>query len=191
MKIAVCLPVLGDTKARFTVSLAGLSAYSVHVRPELLFQFHPQYGCSHIAKAREDLAERSLAAGADWLLWLDADQTFPMDTLLRLLAHDLPIVGAHYPRKNSEGLYSTALKGGKTLAPASQGLEAVDLMPFGVALISAEVFRKLPRPWFVMGDSGEDGYFCHQAITHGYQPTVDHALSRQVGHIAETVLRFD
>ena len=56
---------------------------------------------SSVAKNREWLSNEAEKIGADWLLWLDSDQTFPADTLLRLLAHGLPLVGANYPQRGN------------------------------------------------------------------------------------------
>lgn len=164
--------------------------HTASTRRDIFLQGHMRRGQSRIDKAREQLAEGAMRAEADWLLWLDADQTFPPDTLIRLLAHDLPIVGAHYPRRRPDDIISAAVKDGQALRSRRDGLEPVDILPFGVALIRADVFKSLPRPWFRMTDEGEDTYFCDQAIKAGYQPTVDHKLSAEVGHVSETVLRF-
>ena len=47
-----------------------------------------------------DLKRTRLALAAqrerlDYILWLDADHSFPPDTLFALMAHDLPIVGCN------------------------------------------------------------------------------------------------
>lgn len=189
MKIALCLPVHSDTKAKFTGSVIDLLINADARRHT--FNRHMAHGISIIHEAREAIATSAMQHSPDCLLWLDSDQTFPGDTLTRLLAHNLPIVGCHYPRRHSPRITSAAKDmQGNALKPKPSGLEPVSLMPFGVALIKAEVFRKLPRPWFSAEPNGEDGYFCEQAIQAGYQPHVDHALSMEVGHIAETVLRF-
>lgn len=190
MKVSFCIPVHGETKAQFTMALASMVGHTASTRHDIFLQGHMRRGQSRIDKAREQLAEWAIAAEADWLLWLDADQTFPPDTLLRLLAHDKPFVGCHYPRRRPDDIVSAAVKDGKALRPKADGLETVDILPFGVALIRADVFKSLARPWFKMGRNGEDGYFCEQAVKAGFQPHVDHALSREVGHISEVVLRF-
>jgi GT2 family glycosyltransferase len=199
MKIALCLPVHGDTKALFTLSLVGLVSETLKSRPEIEFQGHLKHGCSRIELAREELAELSLGAGADWLLWLDDDHVFPPDALLRLLAHDRPFVGCNYRKRIAGEVVSAS---GRIVRRITQqdkiagidakasGVDPVDLVGFGLVLIKADVFRRVRRPWFKFEAMGEDGYFCEQAIKAGFQPHVDHALSMEVGHIAETVLRF-
>src|SRR5947208_1793411 len=48
---------------------------------------------------RNKLAQRAIDAGAEWLMFIDDDHTFPKDLLLRLLAHDKPVVGALYMQR--------------------------------------------------------------------------------------------
>jgi hypothetical protein len=192
MKVALCLPIYGDTKARFTLSLIAMVATSLRGHG-IDLDTHPSFGGSRVEVARETVAANAIAAGADWLFWLDADQTFPPDTLLRLLAHGLPFVGCNYPKRDvSEAPTAHIYRSGRPvpLLPKAGGVEPVDLMGFGVLLIGAEVFQAVPRPWFRAGKLGEDGHFCEAAKGAGFQPYVDHALSMQVGHIAERELTF-
>lgn len=194
MKVAVCIPALQDVKALFTVSAMGLVCRTVTDRPDIQIAPLLNAGMHRIEEARESLAALALKEEADWLLWLDDDHVFPPDSLLRLLAHDLDIVGANYRKRNPAVMMSASIKSGplgtQPLKPKAEGIEAVDILGFGVCLIRADVFRKLRRPWFKWGPYNEDGYFCIEAKRFGYQPHVDHALSMEVGHIAETVLTF-
>jgi hypothetical protein len=196
MHVAICMPVVRDPKALFTLALADLIAWSLSQRilrdgeeVKLLIRNHLAAGCSRIEHAREMLAESALAGGADYLLWLDDDHVFPPETLLRLIAHNLPMVGCNYPKRR-ESAPSASTEAGP-LQPRADGLEPVGVLPLGVCLTAASVFAALPRPWFQAGPLGEDGHFSQAAITHGIQPHVDHGLSMHVGHIAETVLRFE
>lgn len=199
MIVTPCIPARGDTKTEFTASALALVNETRGQRPDIGLPPLVEYGHQRIEDARERLVERALAAKADWLLWLDDDHTFPPDALLRLLAHEKPIVGANYPRRSRHRIESTAHRiearitqppKSVPLTPKPEGLEPVAFMGFGLLLTKAEIFAKLRRPWFKWGPHGEDGYFCEQAIKAGYQPHVDHALSMEVGHIAETVLTF-
>lgn len=201
MKIGLCIPVYGDTKARFTASLTSMIIWSMarewsynKILTKPGFTLHMSFGVSHIHAARERLAEDAIEKGVDYLLWLDADQTFPADLLYRLLKHNLPFVGCNYRQRIPSETISTASKwvDGKLirLEPKAEGIEQVDAMGFGACLIRSDVFTALPRPWFKMDAAGEDAYFCQQAKIAGFLPCVDHALSRQVGHIAETELHF-
>ncbi|MDB5722025.1 MAG: hypothetical protein JWP15_2643 [Alphaproteobacteria bacterium] len=146
------------------------------------------------ALARERLVQDAERWGADCILWLDADQTFPSDTLLRLVAHRLPIVGANYARRSEEaGPTAAELADGRLLPlytthdkVAARLVEPVHQMGLGVTLISMEVFRALERPIF--DAIREDHAFYDKARAAGYTPMVDHSLSAEVGHVWTTVL---
>jgi hypothetical protein len=192
MKIALCVPVHDDTKTRFTMSLVAMVIHSLE-RGGVQFQSHFHHRNSRIARAREILAEAALTGGADYILWLDADQTFPPDTLLRLLAHDLPFIGCNYRRRipGKQVSASHKLVDGVPIGvePRPGGIEPVDLLGFGVVLTKASMFGALTPPWFSDGPFGEDGYFSQQAAAAGFQPHIDHAI--KVGHISEVELRFE
>lgn len=150
---------------------------------------------TRIDTAREQLAEWAMIQSPDYILWLDADHVFPQDTMYRLMAHNKTIVGCNYRvRRPQDDQISTAgnFVGGALvpIKPQPEGLEAVDMLGMGVCLTRAEVFRKVPRPWFEASSLGEDGYFFAKAKEYGFQPLVDHALSKEIGHIGETVLRL-
>lgn len=194
MKIALCTPVYDHPKAQFTFSLVSLILHTLKQRPDIEFEPLNTIGLP-IHTARENIALRAVTVENDWLLWLDDDQTFPPDALLRLLAHNLPFVGCNYRKRNVGSVLSSARRKDGTgrmpgIEAKGSGVEPVNMIGFGAVLIAAEVFRAIKRPWFQLGPHGEDGYFCEQAIKAGFTPHVDHALSMEVGHIAETVLRF-
>ena len=192
MRVAICTPVYGDTKAGFTASLVGLVLYSsgkqisYNGAPSVVgIAHHMLAGNSSIADARQRLAETALVERPDFLLWLDADHMFPRDTLFRLAAHNLPVVGCNYLRRTGERT-SSATVAGAAVTPKKAGLEPVDTLGLGVCLMQAGIFAKIPAPWF--DGASEDRHFCRLAVSHGVRPHVDHALSLEVGHIAETVL---
>ena len=106
LKVALCIPVYGMCHARFTQSLANMIVHSLAaelsdpageaVKLELeTFMV----SCSMLTESRHRLVAEALAWEADFMLWLDADHVFPPDTLMWLLAHNLPAVGANYPRR--------------------------------------------------------------------------------------------
>jgi hypothetical protein len=83
------------------------------------------------------------------------------------------------------------------VVPQATGLEEALHLSLGACLIHSAVFRALKQPYFREGVGedkvsiiGDDVLFFHEARKAGFVAMVDHALSRDVGHIAETVLRF-
>lgn len=191
MRIAICLPVYDHPKDQFVDCLIALLTGPDAQRH--VFSRHKARGISIVSEAREAATLSAMTANPEALLLLDCDQTFPDEVATRLAAHDLPIVGANYRRKQPPNIpvsSATKLVGGTLIpiTPVETGLEEVDAIGLGVCLIRAEVFRKLPRPWFGTGGGSEDAYFCRQAKAAGYSIHVDHAV--KAGHVAETVLHF-
>lgn len=188
MKIAICIPVHGDTKALFTLSLAGLLIASRE------HELRVDMGQGTILPdIRNGLVSRAKDWGGEYILWLDADHTFPEDALLRLLAHRKPIVGCNYPRRRIPDT-PTAVKDGRPLytTATSAGLDQVESLGLGVCLMEMTAFEGLEQPYFGFGLNskgtgfvGEDVGFFRKV---GVQAFVDHSLSWQVGHIADQVL---
>ena len=194
MKIAICVPVYGDTRTQFTRSLADALIYSAKAGLTDIATFW-RTGSS-VSWNRENLAEAALAEGAGYILWLDADQCFPPDAIVRLLGHmhRAKVVGANYLRRMAPGgpvAHNGDVAVQTTAEKAAGPLEAVDGLGLGVCLMDAAVFSLIERPWFVEHPQyGEDGYFFAKLAGAGVRPHIDHALSMQVGHVAETVLTF-
>lgn len=203
MKIAICLPVHGDARALFTYKLARMlvatqanwACLGRTDRPELELFMADSSG---IAKNREWLATQAQNWNADAILWLDVDQTFPADTLLRLIGHDKPVVGANYPRREDAArpcarkldasgrhveVYTTPEK------IAQQLLEPVSFMGLGVCLVSLAALARIERPYF--SGENEDFYFFSKLRAAGLEPLLDHGLSAEVGHIRNQVLTND
>lgn len=192
MKVALCIPYHGDVKARFAGSLFALGRAASH--HDLNAILHTS---SNLPIQRNKLATDALAWGADYLLWLDTDHTFPADTLGRLLAHGKDFVAANYRRRIPDRVVPASRGLDGELAGPKEGLEEVQSVGFGVCLIRREVFESTSKPWFDLELApdgltglGEDYYFCRKAGAAGHSIYVDHALSREVGHVAETVLHL-
>lgn len=188
-RLAICIPHYGDVKAVFAQSLAMMCG---HAGNAFSGELRLIFATGHLPDVRNNLARDALAFGADWLLWLDADHSFPLDALGRLLAHDLDVVGCNYPRRI--GGHPTALKNGQPLE-TTEGVEEVDTMGLGVCLMRAAVFDALDRPWFTLeakpdgsGHVSEDVVFFRRLRKAGIAAYVDHDLSREVGHVSETLL---
>jgi len=152
-----------------------------------------------VARARNMLVKRSLEDGAEWIFFIDDDHVFPGDLLMRLLAHEQPIVGSLYLRRNQpfspvafshqseDGLYQSI---DLTELP-NEGLLKVRAVGAAGLLIRSEVFRAIEEPWFAYGrfrnwDASEDIIFCEQAQEAGFEVFVD--LGAQLGHMTPTAI---
>ena len=189
MKVAICVPHHRDVKAGFAASLGRLLVHSTKagLQPELFF-----FGSSVLVQAREKVVAAGLDWGAEWLLLLDSDHTFPADTMLRLLARGKPAVGCNAMKSDGSG----------PVLPIGEGLEEVEHSGLGIFLISRRPFETMAEqaqkagqktilPLFAFertpegGIIGEDVFFCRKLKAAGFPIFCDHDLSREIGHIGE------
>lgn len=157
-----------------------------------------------IPGARNNLVQRSLEMGSEWVLFLDSDQLFNSDLLLRLLSHEKDIVSALYVRRagdHSPLAFSHRDPDTKLYAPIDltelpgEGLLKVRATGAGGLLIRSEVFRAIDSEptWFEHGrvhgedwNAAEDIIFCEKARRAGFDVYVD--LGCQMGHIAPSAV---
>jgi hypothetical protein len=143
-----------------------------------------------VALVRERLVETAEKWGADWILWLDSDQTFPGDTLLRLIESREPVIGANIPHRSPDARPTAEILGGNgervplyttREKAAADEIEAAHLMGLGVCLTSMTALKALPRPIF--NELREDHGLMRKLAASGFTPKVHHGLSAQVGHV--------
>lgn len=188
MKIAICTPVHGDPKFHYTESLAQLLIATSGFDIAYLATRN-----SLLPWLRTSLATEALKWGADKILWIDADQRFPVDSLARLARHDKAFVGCNISRKADPAAPTAMGLDNKPVwttveNAAVADLEEVASIGLGMALIAREVFEKTPEPWFWPDKPmGEDVWFCQRVREAGFGVYVDHQLSWQVGHVGDRV----
>lgn len=196
--VAVCMATMAFMPAATSGNLGALCAQTVAGGRKLGvtdFTLHTQ-DMTYIPVSRESLAVKALDAGATHILWLDHDMRFPTDAALRLLARGQSYVGALYPRRGPPTLTTAYTMAHTPMKRGGTGLEKAVVMGLGVCLIGAEVFAAIPHPWFESGYRegkfrGEDENLCERALAAGFQPYVDHDLSREVRHIAQVEYGYD
>lgn len=147
-------------------------------------------------RGRNNLVRESLETGSEWLLFLDDDQAFQPDLLVRLLQHEQPIVASLYMQRqvpfapvaythqDSETFTVTPLYLNDYLT--DHGLVEVAAAGTGGMLIRSEVFRKLDDPWFEHGHASEDLIFCEKARDAGFPIFCD--LQARMGHITTSII---
>jgi len=142
-----------------------------------------------IAEMRNDLVREAMAINATHLIMMDVDMVYHPDTIIRLLSHDLPIVGAlvyrRYPPFDPI-LYRGEINTYLTITDWQEGdMVEVDATGTGCLLFNMEVFEKMPDPWFEFrpnpdetrgGVVGEDIGFCSNARKAGYRIFVDTSI---------------
>lgn len=180
--------------------------------------FRDRCKSSNLADLRCMAAQKAIDMRLDYLLFVDADMVVEPQSLNKLLAHDLDVVGGLYVKKGppywpvasklgTHGLYESLLQ-----LPYGELIE-VDGIGAGFLLINTRVLRAIDKdpdvgwPWFCFYPAkrvdpetrkvrrrigGEDYYFCEKAKKCGFKIWCDTGVS--LGHAAtsgEAVFRYE
>jgi hypothetical protein len=156
---------------------------------------------------RNSLVDTAMAWNPNYLLWIDSDQSFPNDALIRLLSLNLPIVGANYVQRAPPHLPTAKNLAGDLIwttqdTANAEKVEEVSYLGLGFCLMDANIVRdiifeqrKARQPIFALqmdGDGsiakGEDVFFFNLARNLGHRVHVDHLLSWHIGHVSEKIL---
>lgn len=143
---------------------------------------------------RERLALEARKIGAEYMLWLDSDMTFPSTTALRLMAHNESVVAANYVRRQlpAKGVAYEKLGEWDNPLPFTIQNNLVDVEGIGMGcmLVKTEILNQIPQPWFEfewMPESndwlGEDMNFCKKLARVGHTVKVDTSLSKELRHL--------
>jgi hypothetical protein len=143
---------------------------------------------------RERLATEAVNLGAEYLLWLDSDITFPATTAMRLMAHDEPVVACNYIRRQlpAKGVAYEIIGDWNNPLPFDiyNYLVEVQGVGMGCMLMRTEIFSQIPKPWFEFGWSpdsndhlGEDMILCQKMAAAGYSIKIDSQLSQELRHL--------
>lgn len=146
---------------------------------------------ANIAENRNIIAKLALDSNCDYVWYLDDDQVLAPDTLIRLLAHDKDIVSGLYLHREppfSPQVYDRVegvLYHPRCLNPLERGLVSALATGAGCMLVKIDVFKKLERPWWRLGQITKDGWgddldFCRRAIEAEFKVWCD--LDTIVGH---------
>lgn len=123
-------------------------------------------------------------------LWLDCDHVFEPDLACQLARHQVDMVGALYYHRHGKPLPVVYVSAGvpdnpylhHALLDVPADLIQVDAIGFGGLLMSMDVLRGIPEPWFTIdARAGEDIAFCRHAKEHGFEVYCDGTL--QIGHV--------
>jgi hypothetical protein len=200
--ITVAVPTHDMCQSLWAYDYANMLTYTIAMLGDRIGLRLVMVTNTYIQQARNQLAEVAVDEGSHYLLFIDSDMRFPKDALIRLLAHDVDVVGANYATRGFPPQFVAintrtvpeAHKGDmrSNRLPTfddSTGLERAHAIGGGLTLIKAKVFEHLPKPWYntVSVDDGtvigEDVWFCRLLEDAGIDVWVDHDLSKAVGHV--------
>jgi len=186
---AVCVPA-GDQvqlMTAFSLFCMGIATRSANLMPAFRSGQDP-------AQSRNETAKIVIEHGADWVLFIDSDMTFPGNALDRLIAHDKDIVGADYRKRAPP--YSIIGHPDTGFEPTGSGLAPYRMLGLGLLLVRRRVFFTIKRPWFKRhyepNDFGtEDWHFCDQAEKAGLKVWCDLDLTKEVCHLGQHAVPWD
>lgn len=157
----------------------------------------------YMDKMRDDLVVIARRHKPDYILWIDADQTYPPDTPEVLMKHidsGKSIVGGLTPQNMTGGsnvydfVHDDGILVRRDIIPG-KGLHKVDAMGMGGVMTKPDVYEKLDLPCFTMRwDSklarcpGEDVQFYANCKKEGIDVWCDSDLV--FGHITTRSLVF-
>ena len=190
-KILICIPAMDMVATGFSQSLAMLQKGGNETA--IMFEVG-----SLIYEARNKLAKQAIAMGADYTMWFDSDMLFKPDTMIRLLAHDAPMVsGAYFRRSPPYHLVAFDECGAETRKWTDLPLPTETVkcggVGFGCVLIKTEVLFEVAaryKTWFEpFNGFGEDLSFCWRARQCGYDILLDPTIT--CGHVGHIVVNED
>lgn len=209
-KLAVAMASHDMVPATFATDLATMVMHTVNALPDGAGFGVNLCSGTYVHSARQQLIVSLLNQGVTHILWVDTDMRFPRDALVRLLLHDLPMVGINYAKRqiptefvalkeiswDPDGVSERLVTG-----PESEGLEEVEAIGFGLVLMKTSALQGMPPtsdgPWFWFDwlegqrQVGEDVYFCRLFRESGQRIFVDHDLSKLCAHIGQFEFRCE
>ena len=185
-KLIIGLPTNGNLDYRFASSLMGLQ-----LTPETRVIWQVR---SMIDTARNNLVIEALKT-IDYthVLMIDDDHVFEPDVAMRLLAHDVDIVGALAFKRRPDYTPCVYCKkeDGKFYPVLPEIFQEVDILGTGMMLIKMEVLQKLQFPYFETYYTKDDEHkhfsvdfdFCMKAKKAGFKIFVDPSV--EIKHIGD------
>lgn len=203
IKLGVGLPITNRFVDKdFTLSFAVCMANAVanNVSCVLCAPTQDIYDyAENIAKIRNSLVVNAIENECTHLVMLDTDQLYFPDTLLKMINHNVDVVGALVHRRYppfAPVLYRGKLHRYKNVPyeeAYSGNLIEVDATGTGCILYNMDVFKVIDPPWFelVPGKDGkpvgEDIRFCSKLKNAGFKIYVDTSI--QLDHL--TIFRVN
>jgi len=166
-----------DVKGFSPYIMSLVQTITTLVSAKIPFEYIELSGDSYVWRARNLLAERFMNSDCTHLVFLDSDQSWDVNSFLRLIRADADIVGGAYPTKNNWEHYSVTIHTDENGIPDvnNAGLIRGQKVPTGFMKIKREVFERLrtayKEDWY-WETSGEGmlrkmwNYFGHKIIDH-------------------------
>lgn len=141
--VAIMVPSGETWKADMAMAFGAVISYTERHGVRTALSNHKG---SVVSFNRDDMSEIVNQLPVDYLFWFDSDMVVPHDIIIRLLSHKEDIVGCVYPRRAPP--FRTLGMPLDHVDLSKGGLVPFWLLPGGCVLISAKVYRTIPKPWY-------------------------------------------
>ena len=194
ISVFIATPTFVQPTTAYTFSLANTTAELV--RRNINFQLGIPDDVKNVDDGRNMLVEKAREGNCTHLLFIDGDQRWMTNDVVKLLSHsDHPIVAGAYRFKHESEGYPV----GRILGVTDDELFSMSFMPTGFMLIRLDVFDELDnhpelnipavgtrkhyfmRGWNDNTYDGGDVMFCRRAIKAGFKVLADPSIT--IGHI--------
>lgn len=172
-KLGIGTPSNGEMKVETAFSMAT-ALRDLQVPTQMFLTKGP-----YVHQNRTTIMEMAIEHGCSHLLFIDTDMLFDADAIAKIIAHDLPIVGANYNMRVP--IKTPIVQGEMTI------LTEVPYVPTGFMLINLDLVKDIPKPWFFFDKNAtsEDVYFCNKARECDLKVYCDPTI--YVGHIGNYI----
>jgi len=151
------------------------------------------------AAGRNLIIQKAFEHGCTHILFVDDDQVFETDALLRLLKHDKDIVSGLYLARaypHQPLIFDVADDSGACLyaylGPNDSGLKEIVAAGFGFLLVKTSIFEKLEKPYVRLGELDPEQWcddigFFSRVRQAGIRSYCD--MDCWIGHIGTMIIR--
>lgn len=173
--IAVCVPVMDNVAARWVVPFIEMCFDIVNAGYRIAIFTD---NAKPLQRCRNRLLQWAMNDGADWILWVDSDNTPPKNGWRKLMKYNLPIVSGLYftrtpPYKPTAMMINDHETYDFLIEYPKNALIKCDATGLGFTLMKREVFDKLQKDPFTWARYSEDIQFFRDAKEKGFDCWVD------------------
>ena len=186
------LPSLDETGEDWGLADPTLEEYEELGKLEIILVNHSR--TSLVGLAREMIVDTAVELDADYLFWWDDDMRFEKDAFVRLWRHKKPVISAlaftardpvfpvifRLTEKWDMANKNKVVEKSEIVLdyPKDQLVGSVDLggdlaLGAAVCLYDMNVFKQVPKPWFMSTGCGEDYFFSFRCKEFGVERWMD------------------
>tara|TARA_R110001606_G_scaffold19359_2_gene71159 strand:- start:1040 stop:1918 length:879 start_codon:yes stop_codon:yes gene_type:complete len=198
------LPSLDETSYDKGLSDPTLEEWRKLGKLEIILVNHSR--TSLVGLAREMIVDTAVDLKADYLFWWDDDMRFEKDAFLRLWRHQKPVISAlaftardpifpvifRLTEKWDMANKNKIVEKSEIVLdyPKDQLIGSADLggdlaLGAAVCLYDMNIFKQIPKPWFMSTGCGEDYFFSYRCKEFGVERWMD--TSVKTAHVHHTV----